>query len=357
MNKNQALIAMSGGVDSAVAALLLKDSYNLTGITMYLWNENNTVSLPDGFCPPIDDNSREAQQIASALGFPHLTVSLQNAFCENIIKSFISEYRNAKTPNPCVNCNRVLKFGRLFEIAQELNIPYLATGHYAKIVIGETGEYELHRAADLSKDQSYFLWGIKKELLPFILFPLGDYTKPQIRELAARQGFTNASRSDSQDICFVPDGNYISFIEKHDAPCNTVGNFIDTEGNILGQHGGIERYTIGQRKGLGIALGVSMFVGKKNITDRTVTLCSDNELYRKNLRAHSTNLLTCLPNNTPLRYEVKIRYRHTPAPATVIFSENNCVSVEFDEAQRAISPGQSVVFYDKDRVIGGGIIE
>ncbi len=356
MNKPPALIAMSGGVDSAVAALLLKDSYSLTGITMHLWGDNKPVSVPDGFCPAVDDNSREAQALAAALGFPHLTIALGNEFYKDVITPFIAEYRRGRTPNPCVNCNKSLKFGKLFEVARELNIPFLATGHYAKIIKSHTGEYRLHRALDEQKDQSYFLWGIKKELLPFILFPLGDYTKARIRELASDNGFTNAHRSDSQDICFIPDGDYISFIEKYDGPCNKAGDFKDTRGNILGQHGGIERYTIGQRKGLGIALGIPMFVGSKDAGNGTVTLCADSELYKTELYAKNVNLLAELPVDTPLRFDVKIRYRHTPAPAEVIFDADGGVYVKFDTPQRAISSGQSVVFYDGTRVMGGGII-
>ncbi len=357
MNNPKALMAMSGGVDSAVAALLLKNDYDLTGITMYLWDNDGHIDIPDGFCPPADDNCKEASKLAELLGFSHISVALGKYFYDNVIKNFISEYRNGRTPNPCVNCNKALKFGKLFEIAKELDIPYLATGHYAKILRGSSGDYELHRAEDTSKDQSYFLWGIKRELLPFILFPLGNYTKPEIRSIAASNGFNNAHRSDSQDICFIPDGDYISFIEKEDAQCNISGNFIDTEGNILGIHSGIERYTIGQRKGLGIALGVPMFVCEKNVCDKTVTLCSDSELYKTRLSADNINLLTDLPYDTEIRFEAKIRYRHTPAPATTIFHKDGSVDVVFDLPQRAISPGQSVVFYQGSRVMGGGIIK
>ncbi len=355
MIENKALIAMSGGVDSAVAALLLKDKYDLTGITMRLWCENEM--LLDGECLFPDENCIEAKKIADMLGFLHISTDLGATFYESVIKKFIEEYRQGRTPNPCIECNKKLKFGKLFDIAKAMDIPYLATGHYARIIKTQSGEYQLFCAKDASKDQSYFLWGIKKELLPFILFPLGDYTKAQIRSLAEENGFTNAHRSDSQDICFIPDGDYVSFIEKYDAPCDKQGDFVDTCGNVLGRHSGIERYTVGQRKGLGIALGIPMFVGSKDAEKNTVTLCSDRELYSSSLYADSVNLLTDLPKEKEIRILAKVRYRHVPANATLKILDNSRAYVEFDEPQRAISAGQSVVFYDGERVLGGGIIE
>ena len=354
----KALVAMSGGVDSAVAALLLKkDGYDLTGITMRLWDASSRV--PDEKLSAADENATEAKKIADELSFSHMTTALGETFYKNVIEKFISDYRSGKTPNPCVECNRTLKFGALFDIADELSISYLATGHYAKIEKDASGEYRLLKAADPQKDQSYFLWCIKKERLPQILFPLGNYSKPEIRKIAASHGFCNASRSDSQDICFIPDGDYVSFIRSVDKSGEGFqrGNFVDVSGNILGRHEGIIRYTVGQRKGLGIALGRPIFVGGKNVADNTVTLCSDRELYKRELTATGINMLIDDTLETPVRIEAKIRYRHTAAPATVRRIGEDRLMLCFDEPQRAISAGQSLVLYDGERVVGGAIIE
>ena len=354
----KALVAMSGGVDSAVASLLLKQKgYDITGITMRLWSDGETI--PDALeCTP-DENAIQAQKTAELLCFPHITTALGESFRREVIDRFICDYRNGKTPNPCVECNRTLKFGALFDIADKLEIPYLATGHYARIECDSDGEYHLKKALDAQKDQSYFLWSIARERLPFILFPLGYYTKPQIRRIAAEHGFCNASRSDSQDICFIPGGDYVSFIEKYsDRDVGfQKGNFIDSLGNVIGEHNGIVRYTIGQRKGLGIALGRPVFVGKKSCADNTVLLCSDRELYKNELCATRINLLTKNTLEHPTRVEAKIRYRHAPAPATVVRTDDDRISLVFDEPQRAIASGQSLVLYDGDTVLGGGIIE
>ena len=351
MPKNSVLVAMSGGVDSAAAALLLqKEGYDISGITMRLFSESAENEA-------FDENSVQAKAIADKLGFSHFSVDLSSCFNESVILPFIEDYKNGKTPNPCVECNKKLKFGKLFDITDKEGFDFLATGHYAKIEKDINGEFLLKKATDEKKDQSYFLWSLKKEILPRILLPLGTFTKDEIRAIARENGFSNADRGDSQDICFIPDGDYTAFLEKSGAVEFKKGNFVDLNGNILGVHNGIERYTIGQRKGLGISLGKPTFVCKKSITDNTVTLCDDIQLYKKELRASNINLLINSTLEKETRLQAKIRYRHTPATATVKQTDENTISVIFDEPQRAITKGQSLVLYDGDIVIGGGIIE
>jgi tRNA-specific 2-thiouridylase len=354
-NNKKALIAMSGGVDSAVAALLLKkEGYDVGGITMKLWSDTEKVRDEEITAP--DENITEAKKIADILGIPHYSLALGDCFHRCVIDRFISDYAEGKTPNPCVECNKHLKFGKLFEETFKRGYDLLATGHYARIEQDENGRYLLKKAVDEGKDQSYFLWSIDKSLLGKILFPLGSYTKPEIRAIAAENNFTNAHRSDSQDICFIPDGDYISFIGKNTDLTFPKGDFVDTAGNILGRHEGIIRYTIGQRKGLGIAVGYPIFVGKKDAENNTVTLCSDRELYSTELFATDVNLLSYDKIENGTRLLAKIRYRHTPAPATVSMTSDGRLHVVFDEPQRAICSGQSVVLYNGDIVVGGGII-
>ena len=356
MTNKRALVAMSGGVDSAAAALLLQQSgYDISGITMRLWNEcafSNGSSIDD-----IDENSIQAKKIADRLNFEHFSVDMSSYFNKNVVIPFINDYKNGKTPNPCVECNKCLKFGKLLDFATENGFDYLATGHYARIEKNSNGEYILKKALDEKKDQSYFLWSLKKSSLSQILLPLGEFTKPQIREIARENGFSNADRGDSQDICFIPDGDYTAFLERLGNVTFTQGNFIDINGNVLGVHNGIERYTVGQRKGLGIALGKPMFVCEKSVTDNTVTLCDDIQLYKKELTASQINLLVDDTLEAEIRLQAKIRYRHTPATATVRRTAENKLSIVFDEPQRAITKGQSLVLYDNDIVVGGGIIE
>lgn len=355
MNR-KVLVAMSGGVDSAVAALLLKENgYDLGSITMIVWSDNKTIN--DDPTPTPDQNCLDARCVADALRIPHHTVALGDSFRTNVINKFLDDYKNGLTPNPCVECNKHIKFGKLIECTDFLGYDMLATGHYAKISKDTNGIYFLKKANDEKKDQSYFLWSIKKELLSKILFPLGEYTKPEIREIAAQNGFSNAHRSDSQDICFISDGDYAAFIKNQCACRFSEGSFVDIEGNVIGQHSGIINYTIGQRKGLGVAFGKPMFVGRKNVSDNTVMLCTDEQLYSNTLTANSINLLVDDPLDKPVRLQAKIRYRHTPATATVTRTDENKLSVKFDLPQRAIAPGQSLVLYDGDTVIGGGIIE
>ncbi len=348
-------IAMSGGVDSAVAAYLLSKEFNRAeGITMRAFE--NGVDIPDGDTLSADQNCLDARAVCDLLGIKHNIISLGESFNKLVIERFIFEYVNGRTPNPCVICNRDIKFGRLFEHARALSLEHLGTGHYARIV-SAGDSVELRMAKDKSKDQSYFLWAIRKQALPFLHFPLGEYTKAQVREIAEAQNFPSAHRSDSQDICFIENGEYAAFIKERTSKGFEFGEFKSIDGKTLGIHSGIVSYTVGQRKGLGASFGVPMFVGAKNASENTVTLCTDAELYSDTLTAHSVNLLVNDTLYAQRRLTVKIRYRHIPASATVQMIDTDTLSVKFDLPQRAIASGQSVVLYDGDTVIGGGIID
>ena len=336
----RALIALSGGVDSSVAAYLMKQAgYDCVGASLRLLDSADTA---------------DAKTVAKALDIPFYAFDMREEFKKEIIDEFISSYENGLTPNPCVICNRVFKFGYLYDKAKELGCDYIVTGHYAKIV-EQNGEFSLRKSQNTAKDQSYFLYSVKSDMLPKIIFPLEDYSKDEIRKIAADLGFSTATKKDSQDICFIPNGDYAAVIESLTGKDYKKGDFIDLNGKKLGTHSGIIRYTIGQRKGLGIALGKPMFVGKKDAAANTVTLCDDNELYSDSLVAKEFNWLK-KPDSAEFTCKARIRYRHIEQPATVTI-EGDKVYIKFNEPQRAITPGQSVVLYDDDMVLGGGIIE
>lgn len=351
------MIAMSGGVDSAVAALLMKQAgFAVTGATMKLFCDGDAIPTADGTTDDMTPDIRDARAVAERLGIPHLVCRLEKTFCERVVDEFVRTYLDGGTPNPCVICNKTIKFGALLDFAKANGLDTIATGHYARIA-KEGDRYLIRRAIDEKKDQSYMLWSLTQDVLCRVKLPLGELTKTEVREIAAAHGFESADRKDSQDICFLPDGNYADFIRRYAGYVPTPGKFVDLDGNVLGNHPGMLHYTIGQRKGLGIALGRPMYVCDKNAATGDVVLCDDEQLYSRTLTAKSVNFIPFDRLTAPIRVQAKIRYAHTAAPATITPTEDGAVLVEFDQPQRAIAKGQSVVFYDGDLLVGGGIIE
>ncbi len=348
-----AVIAMSGGVDSAVSALLLKNSlpdHTVLGITMQLYRGED--SLHQANAQMVSD----ARAVARRVGIEHCVCDLEQKFCRTVIDEFCREYQSGRTPNPCVTCNRCIKFGALWEHALAQGADILATGHYARIEQDANGRAIIRCAADLTKDQTYMLWSLSQDVLRHVRFPLGELSKQEVREIAAQYGFINANRRDSQDICFIPDGDYVAFLARYANITPTQGNYLDTDGNVIGQHKGMLCYTIGQRKGLGMSFGKHMFVCAKNAAENTVTLCDDEQLYRRIVLLEQTNFIPFDTLTTPVRVKAKLRYRHQAEDATLIPTEEKQARLVFDRPQRAPAIGQSAVFYDGDILLGGGII-
>ncbi len=349
--KKRVLVAMSGGVDSsAAAALLVAQGYECDGAMLKLYRGE------DGRCCSADD-AEDARQAAMQLGMRFYVFNETEKFRRCVMAHFVSEYVAGRTPNPCIDCNRELKFGALLERALTLGYDYLATGHYARVDIDpESGRYRLLRGRERRKDQSYVLYQLTQHQLRHLLLPVGDYDKPTIREQARSAGLSNADKGDSQDICFVPDGDYVGFLRREGVTL-TPGCFVDTAGRVLGQHRGLPCYTTGQRKGLGVAAGKHVYVLRKNAADNTIVLGDDAELYAAALTAGNVHWISGETPPSPLRCTAKTRYSQTEADCTAYPLPSGGLRVVFDAPQRAITAGQAVVLYDGDVVLGGGTIE
>lgn len=343
-NNKKALVAMSGGVDSAVAAFLTKkEEPSSAGAIMELCHGDNSQQI------------QSAKAIADRLNMAFYVINMQDDFRREVVRDFVDTYEGGHTPNPCIRCNTKIKFGKFVDWAKENGFTSVVTGHYARIE--KRGDrYLLRKAVDEAKDQSYFLYTLTQEQLAFVRFPLGEMTKEQAREIAEANNFENAKQRDSQDICFVPDGDYASVIKEHTGKEYEPGEFVTPDGLVLGQHKGVIHYTIGQRRGLGLAVPESVYVHRVDVENNKVIVGSEDALFSKELMAHSVNWITMEPPIEPVRVKARVRYRQKEQWAWAQSTGEGTLRVVFDEPQRAITPGQSVVLYDGEYVVGGGII-
>ena len=351
------VVAMSGGVDSSVAAARLVDAgHEVIGLSMQLYNQREGGES-FGSCCSIDD-LHDARRVATALGVPHYIVNFEEQFQETVVRNFVDEYARGRTPIPCVHCNATLKFAHLVERADGLGATAVATGHYARVRFDEDERrFRLLRGVDDAKDQSYFLFALTQEQLSRAMFPVGDMTKPDVRAYAERLKLAVADKPDSHEICFIPDGQTGDFVERHmDADAARTGDIVDSSGALVGQHRGVHRYTVGQRKGLGVTKAIPMYVIRIEPVEQRLVVGPREELGRRDLTASGVNWIAGAPPDGPRRITARIRHRHADAPATVVSDGSTHASLQFDEPQLAVTPGQAVVFYDGDEVVGGGWI-
>jgi len=355
VKRNRAIIAMSGGVDSSVAALLMqREGYDCLGVTMKLFRNEDIGQSREKACCSLED-AEDARSVAHSLGMPHYVFNFSEDFETQVIGRFVLEYVRGRTPNPCIDCNRYLKFDRLLRRSEELGCAAVATGHYARVEEA-AGRMLLKTGLDEDKDQSYVLYSLTQAQLRRVRLPLGCLTKSEVRAIAEEHGFVNAKKRESQDICFVPEGKYGDFIENYLGKTFPEGDFIDAAGNVLGRHRGVIRYTVGQRKGLGLSFPEPRYVCALDPEKNTVTLGREEELFASALDAEDVNLIACDSLEQPLRLQARVRYHQKPRWATVTQTGEKTLHLDFEEPQRAPARGQAVVLYDGDVVVGGGTI-
>lgn len=357
MDREKVVVGMSGGVDSSVAAYLLKEQgYDVIGVTMQIWQDEETDIQEEnaGCCglSAVDD----ARRVADALGIPYYVMNFKGEFKDSVIDYFVDEYQKGNTPNPCIACNRYVKWESMLKRSLAIGAKYIATGHYARVVELPNGRYTLKKAVGIKKDQTYALYNLTQDQLKHTLMPVGEYSKEEVRKIAEKINVRIANKPDSQEICFVPDNDYSAFIEEYTNKKVPEGNFVDVNGKVLGRHKGIINYTVGQRKGLGLSLGKPAFVVEIRPDTNEVVIGDNSDVFSDTLYADNVNLMAIEEIEGKLKVEAKIRYSHKPASCTIEMVDEDTLKCVFDEPQRAITPGQAVVFYDGDILIGGGNI-